>query len=249
MRFSIWGRAVAAILLMTAGCGQAGSSTYDRFANSSEVNALGNLYHLLPGTGGTPGLEVHAVRSSKQVIIHKIGIMPLIEEPDKIEGQLASGAAESVSAQLYARAAMVGGWTVVPQDDVAEVMQQLPPTTQANIDQNALTLGQKLSVDGVLYGSVHRYRERVGYDYAAQTPAAIAFTLHFVDEKSKQIVWTANYAREQKSLSENVLDLPNFIANAGRWVRANDLASQGCEASVDNLQSKLTIEPIVQGQY
>ncbi len=236
---------VAALALMMAGCG----GTFDRFSNSSEVNALGNLYHLIPGTNGTPGLDVHAVRSSKQVIIHKIAVMPLIDEPDKIDGQMASGAAESVSAQLYARATMVGGWTVVPQEDVVEAMQQLPPTTAANMDQNALTLGRKLSVDGVLYGSVHRYRERVGYDYAAQTPAAVAFTLQFVDEKSKQVVWTGNYAKEQKSLSENVLDLPTFIANAGRWVRANDLASQGCEVAVDNMQSKLTIEPLVEGQY
>ena len=235
-------------LLLAAGCGQ-GSSGFERVGSSSEFQTLGNLYRLLPGTGGTPGLEVHAVRSSKQVIIHKIVIMPLIDAPDKIDGQLASGAAEAVSAELYARAAMVGGWTVVPQDDVADILPQMPPTTLANMDQNALDLGRKLSADGVLYGSVHRYRERVGYDYAAQSPAAIAFTVNFVDEKSKQIVWTGNFAKEQKALSENVLDLPTFIANSGRWVRAHDLAAEGSEASIDNLQSKITVQPIVQGQY
>ncbi len=235
-------------LLLAAGCGQ-GSSGFERVGSSSEFQTLGNLYRLLPGTGGTPGLDVHAVRSSKQVIIHKIVIMPLIDAPDKIDGQLASGAAEAVSAELYARAAMVGGWTVVPQDDVADILQQMPPTTLANMDQNALDLGRKLSADGVLYGSVHRYRERVGYDYAAQSPAAIAFTVNFVDEKSKQIVWTGNFAKEQKALSENVLDLPTFIANSGRWVRAHDLAAEGSEASIDNLQSKITVQPIVQGQY
>jgi len=235
-------------LLLAAGCGQ-GSSGFERVGSSSEFQTLGNLYRLLPGTGGTPGLDVHAVRSSKQVIIHKIVIMPLIDAPDKIDGQLAGGAAEAVSAELYARAAMVGGWTVVPQDDVADILQQMPPTTLANMDQNALDLGRKLSADGVLYGSVHRYRERVGYDYAAQSPAAIAFTVNFVDEKSKQIVWTGNFAKEQKALSENVLDLPTFIANSGRWVRAHDLAAEGSEASIDNLQSKITVQPIVQGQY
>ncbi len=112
-----------------------------------------------------------------------------------------------------------------------------------------MALGRKLNVDGVLYGSVHQYRERVGYDYAAQTPAAVAFTLNFVDEKSGQIVWTANFAKEQKALTENVLDLPTFISNSGRWVRAHDLAAQGVREAIGNLQSKITIQPIVQGQY
>jgi hypothetical protein len=89
----------------------------------------------------------------------------------------------------------------------------------------------------------------VGYDYAAQTPAAVAFTLNYVDEHSKQIIWTANFAKEQKSLSDNVLDLPNFLSNGGRWVRAHDLAAQGVQEAVANLQSKVTIQPIVQGQY
>jgi hypothetical protein len=246
-RFPSW-RALVVLILLLAGCGSGGSG-FERVRSSSEFQALGNLYRVLPGTGGVPGLEVHAVRSSKQVIVHKIAIMPLIVEPDKIDGQLPSGAAEAVTAEVYARAAMVGGWTVVPADDVATAMQQLPPTTPANMDQNALELGRRLSVDGVLYGSVHRYRERVGYDYAAQTPAAVAFALKFVDEKSKQVVWTSNFAKEQKSLSENVLDLPTFISNSGRWVRAHDLAAQGAEASIDNLQSKISVQPIVQGQY
>ena len=247
-RFRRWSAMAGLLAFIAASCGE-GANPFERVENSSEFQSVADLYRLLPGTGGVAGLEVHAVRSSKQVVIHKIAVMPLIDAADKIDGQMASGAAEAVSAQVYARAAMVGGWTLVPQDDVAEAMRQMPPTTAANMDQNALELGRKLSVDGVLYGSVHRYRERVGYDYAAQTPAAVAFTFNFVDEKSKQIVWTANYAKEQKSLSENVTDLPDFIANGGRWVRAHDLAVQGSEASIDDLQAKITVEPIVQGQY
>jgi hypothetical protein len=95
---------------------------------------------------------------------------------------------------------------------------------------------------------VNKYRERVGFEYSAQTPAAVAFTLSFVDEHSGQIVWTAKYAREQKALTENVFDLPNFIANKGRWVRAHDIAQEGVNAAIANLYSKLTIQPVLQGQ-
>ena len=51
----------------------------------------------------------------------------------------------------------------------------------ANMDANAMTLGRQLAADGVLYGTVTAYRERVGYDYAAQDPRRGRFTLHFVD--------------------------------------------------------------------
>jgi hypothetical protein len=234
------GMALIASLLIAA-CNQ--------IRNSPEYEQLGNVVDAIPILQRTPGLEVHAVRSSKTVIVHRIAVMPLIAVPDKVAGELATGAAEAVSAEVYARATIVGGWIVTPETDVEDTLQQMPPSTPADLDQNALALGRKLNVDGVIYGSVHRYRERVGYDYAAQTPAAVAFTLNFVDEKSGQIIWTANFAKEQKALTENVLDLPSFISNSGRWVRAHDLAAQGAREAIGSLQSKITIQPIVQGQY
>jgi len=157
-------------------------------------------------------------------------------------------AAQSITAAIYARANELGGWEVAPQDDVDTAMHQMPPLTVADLDQNALALGRKLAADGVIYGSVNRYRERVGFNYAAQSPAAVAFTLNFVDENSKQVVWTAKFAREQKALSQNILDLPNFLSHGARWVRAHDIAVEGINGALDNLQSKLTIEPIVQGK-
>lgn len=198
--------------------------------------------------GGESGLTIHSVRSIKEVIIHRIAVMPLIDAPDQIDKTLPEDAAGSVTAEVYAKASITGGWEVVVQDDVDSAMQQLPPTTLANIDQNALALGRKVAADGVLYGSVNRYRERVGYDYAAQSPAAVAFTLNFVDENSKQIIWSAKFAKEQKALTENIFDLPNFLSNKARWVRAQDIASEGASAAISDLYSKLSIQPIVQGK-
>jgi hypothetical protein len=217
--------------------------------NAPETEELGNVMHdTLPFMNSTPGLDVQAVRSIRQVIVHKITVMPLIDEPDEMDKSLPAGAAGSITAELYGRANVIGGWEVVPQDDVDAALQQMPPTTRADMDQNALALGRKVAADGVIYGSVHRYRERVGFDYAAQTPAAVAFTLKFVDENSKQIVWTARFAREQRSLAENILDLPNFLSHGGRWVRAHDIAVEGVQGALVNLQSKLTVEPVVQGK-
>jgi hypothetical protein len=217
-------------------------------SNTPAYNAVSDTVGALPGLHGTAGLEVHAVRSIKTVIIHKIAVMPLVDQPDQVDKTLPADAAQSLTAAIYARANELGGWEVAVQDDVDTALQQLPPLTVANMDQNALTLGRKLAADGVIYGTVNRYRERVGFDYAAQTPAAVAFTLHFVDEKTGQEVWTAKFAREQKALSQNILDLPNFLSHGARWVRAHDIAIEGINGALDNLQSKLTIEPILEGK-
>jgi hypothetical protein len=216
--------------------------------NAPVVQAMNDAVGSLPGFSRTPGLDVHAVRSIKAVVIHRIAVMQLIDLPDQIDKALEAGAAESVSAEIYARAAMMGGWEVVPQDDVLSAMQQMPPSTQANMDQNALELGRKVAADGVIYGALNRFRERVGYDYAAQSPAAVAFTLYFVDENTKQVVWTAKFAKQQQALTENILDLPNFIQQGARWVRAHDIAAEGVQESLDNLQSKVTIQPVLQGK-
>jgi hypothetical protein len=235
---------VAAVLILSPGCGDFAQNV----SNTPAFNAMSDTVHALPGMHGTTGLEVHAVRSIKTVIIHKIAVMPLVDQPDQIDKTLPPDAAQSITAAIYARASEIGGWEVVAQDDVDSALQQLPPLTLADLDQDALALGSKVAADGVLYGTVNRYRERVGFDYAAQTPAAVAFSLSFVDENSKQIVWSAKFAHEQKALSQNILDLPNFVSHGARWVRAHDIAVEGINGALDNLQSKLTIEPIVQGK-
>jgi hypothetical protein len=234
----------AALVIVIGSCEQ---MAHD-IGNTPEFSAMSDTVHALPGMHGTSGLEVHAVRSIKTVIIHKIAVMPLIDQPDQVDKTLPSDAAQSITAAIYARANELGGWEVVVEDDVDAALQQLPPLTIADLDQNALALGRKVAADGVIYGTVNRYRERVGFDYAAQTPAAVAFALNFVDENTKQVVWTAKFAREQKALSQNILDLPNFVSHGARWVRAHDIAVEGINGALDSLQSKLTIEPIVQGK-
>ncbi len=185
-------------------------------------------------------LHAHAVPSIKQVKINRIAVMPVASDvgPEVI---VADGGPEAVTAELYSQAAIAGGWEVTAQDDVTRAMQKLPPTTPANLDENALKLGHELSVDGVLYGELTQYKERVGLDYAAQAPASVAFTLKFVDMASKQIIWSAKFAKQQKSLSQNFLDLVNFVQQKARWVRAHEIAQEGVQEAVNNLHKDLNL--------
>jgi hypothetical protein len=160
-----------------------------------------------------------------------------------VDRDVAAGAGESMTALVYGQVMLAGGWDVVPEEDAQQAMSSLPPTSLANMDRNALALGHQVSADKVLYGSVERYTERVGYSYAAASPASVNFTLRFVDLGTKQIIWSAKYAKTQKSLSQNILHLPSFLQNQARWVKAIDIASQGVGEAISDLHSRLNLMP------
>lgn len=185
-------------------------------------------------------VKAHAVRSIKTIAISRIAVMPVIESPGAGE-PLAPGGTETISAELYSTVAMAGGWDPIPEQDVQDAMQKLPPTTLGNMDENALKLGHDVSADGVLYGTVEKYTERVGMDYSAASPASVAFTLKFVDLKSGQVVWTAKFAKSQAALSQNLFDLANFVQRSGRWVRAHEIAQEGVKEAVANLHGDLNL--------
>jgi hypothetical protein len=191
-------------------------------------------------------VKTHAVRSIKTIDINRVAVMPLIDAVPVGGEPLAPGAAEAITAELYSQVALAGGWEAIPNDDVADAMQKLPPTTINNLDGNALQLGHDVSADGVIYGTVERYRERVGMDYSAASPAAVSFSLKFVDLKSKEVVWTAKFAKSQAALSQNLFDLANFVQRSGRWVRAHEIAQEGVKEAVADLHGDLNLSQNVQ---
>ncbi|HLX04294.1 MAG TPA: hypothetical protein VKR28_02110 [Candidatus Binatus sp.] len=219
---------VACALLMAAGC-----TTIAADAVNSTTGAVSDAIN-------QRDVKTHAVRSIKTVAINRIAVMPLAE--DSAGGEpLAPGAADAISAELYSQVAMAGGWDPIPAQDVDSAMQKLPPTTVANLDENALKLGREVSADGVLYGTVERYQERVGMDYSAASPASVSFSLKFVDLKSQQVVWTAKFAKSQAALSQNLFDLANFVQRSGRWVRAHEIAQEGAKEAVADLHGDLNL--------
>ena len=185
-------------------------------------------------------VKAHAVASIKTITINRVAVMPLVESPAGGD-TLAPGGAEAVTAELYSAVAIAGGWEVIPQPEVDAALQKMPPTTVGNLDDNALKLAHDVSADGVIYGTVDRYKERVGMDYSAASPASVTFSLKFVDLKSKQIVWTAKFAKSQAALSENIFDLANFVQRSGRWVRAHEIAQEGVKEAVANLHGDLNL--------
>ena len=210
----------------------------------------------VPVIGNSSNVQVEAVRSIKTIRERRIAVMPPLEAPAP-GSVVVEGASDSMTAELQAKMAVEAGWQLVPESDVADAMQKLPPTNTANIEQNATALGREVAADGVLFGEIETYKERVGSDYAADSPASVAFTLHLLDLKSGQVIWTAHFSKSQKSLSENLFDVAAFVQNSGRWVRAHEIAEEGVDQAIDNLHNKLNLTqeatpfpiPPYQGKY
>ncbi len=210
----------------------------------------------VPVVGKSPEVQVESVRSIKTIRVRRIAVMPPIEAPAP-GSTVAEGATDSLTAELQAKMALEAGWQLVPESDVVDAMQKLPPSNAADLKQNAIELGHKVGADGVLYGEIETYKERVGSDYAAASPAAVAFSLHLVDLKSGQVIWNAHFHKSQKALNENLFDVVAFVQNSGRWVRAHEIAAQGVDQAVENLHSKLNLQqegqsfpiPEYQGKY
>jgi hypothetical protein len=185
-------------------------------------------------------LSSHAVRSIRQVEVNNLAIMPIVAAVPFGGDPLAPGAADTITADIYRLAS--GTWKLVPQGAVMQAVQQTQ--SGANLDDAAIRVGQATGADAVLYGSVERYVERVGAEYAADKPASVAFSLKLLDMKSKQVVWSAKFSKTQQPLGTNFFNLPTFLENKGQWVLASELASDGVEQAVENLRSSLGIAPI-----
>ena len=229
-----WTAGAARLALAAAALWFAGCTTLAADAVTSTTESISDVIN-------QRDVKAHAVSSIKTLTINRVAVMPLIDAAPGGGEPMAPGAAEAVSAELYSQVAVAGGWEPIPEQDVAGAMQKMAPTTVANLDGNALRLGHDVSADGVIYGTVERYQERVGMDYSAASPASVAFSLKFVDLKSGQVVWTAKFAKTQAALSQNVFDLANFVQRSGRWVRAHEIALEGVKEAVANLHGDLNL--------
>jgi len=114
--------------------------------------------------------------------------------------------------------------------DLAKSIQKDPLTLMK-------TIGQQVKADYLLWGTLFRYHERVGTSYGVQEPASVAFDLHLLRVKDGVLVWRIQYVKTQKSLSENLLDVENFLKQKMRWVTVEELSRLGMEQILKDFPS------------
>jgi hypothetical protein len=98
-------------------------------------------------------------------------------------------------------------------------------------------MGTQLNADYMLWGSVFHYQERKGTSYGVQQPASVALDLHLLKVKEGKLVWRAQWAKTQKSLTENLLEAESFFKGKMRWVTVEELSRQGMEDMLKDFPS------------
>jgi TolB-like protein len=137
---------------------------------------------------------------------------------------------------VYAAMASMPNWQIVSESEVREVTQGVP----AGGDSARLRrIGESVHADAVIVGRMERYRERVGDQWGAQSPASVAFVLDLIDVRRGDVIWSARFDETQKPLSENIFALGNLGGRGIRWLSAEQLTQDGVRKAVADLHQLL----------
>ncbi|HKY09253.1 MAG TPA: hypothetical protein VJQ55_13465 [Candidatus Binatia bacterium] len=141
-------------------------------------------------------------------------------------------AGEILARITYSVTAALPHWQIVSDSEVREVAETVAAGAEA---ARLRQIGQSVYADAVLTGRVQRYRERVGDEWGAKSPASVAFVLDLVDVRRGDVIWTARFDETQKSLSENIFALGDIGQRGVRWLSAEQLTQDGVRKSIGQL--------------
>lgn len=99
----------------------------------------------------------------------------------------------------------------------------------------AAALTRAFGVDGVLSGTVRRFRARQGSRGGATSPAAVRFDLALHDAQGV-LLFRGEYDETQRSLADDVRSLRRAAQRRFRWVSAEELAAYGARELVGSLE-------------
>ena len=183
--------------------------------------------------------------------IRRIAVMPpsalLGEAPGKAAQGGASdargerGAGEALARFAHSALAGMPGWQIVSESEIREVALTVPPGVEAT---RMRQIGQMVYADAVMVGRVHRYRERVGDEWGAKSPASVAFVIDLIDMRRGDVIWSARFDETQKSLSENIFAIGEISRRGVRWLSADQLMHEGVKKAIAALHQILVRPPV-----
>jgi hypothetical protein len=213
---------LAAIFLWVSACSTFVPATLQsKRSTDLEARKIKRIAVLLPG-GIAPEQRVQAAATATS--------------PEKEEAL-----AELLARLVYSAVAGMPNWQIVSDSEVREVAQSIPP----GADMARLrTIGEMVYADAVLVGRVERFRERIGNEWGAKSPASVAFVLNLIDIRRGDTVWSARFDETQKPLSENIFALGQIGQRGIRWLSAEQLMGEGVRKAVAELHQNLVPSPV-----
>jgi hypothetical protein len=138
-------------------------------------------------------------------------------------------------------------WVLVDDLTVGEAIRQVSGELRPPTADEARSIAKILRADAVLRGDVRVFEERIGTELAAKRPAHVVFAVELMRAPDGTALWQGEYAEQQKSLSENLWNLPGLVRAGGTWVRAGELAEIGASQLVTRLHTALYGAPPSRG--
>ncbi len=93
--------------------------------------------------------------------------------------------------------------------------------------------GRKLEADAVLAGHIYRFRDRVGGNLSVESPASVAFDLHFLRVADGRVLWSGHFDETQKALTDDLFRLSTFLKRDGQWITADQMAVAGLDTVME----------------
>ncbi len=119
---------------------------------------------------------------------------------------------------------------VVPPSVAAPVFQRLRREAMGqDLAKAVAETGRKLGAEAVLIGHLYRFRQREGGAASAENPASVAFDLAMVRVSDARVIWKNSFDETQQSLSENLLNIEQYLKTGLRWLTAQELARLGMD--------------------
>ena len=146
---------------------------------------------------------------------------------------------ELLTKHLYATLVAQPGWQIVSEHEIEEVAQTIGPLNDA---ARRRRLGETVYADAVMTGRVLRYRERIGNEIGAKSPASVAFVVELIDVRRGDIVWSARFDETQRPLSENLFAIGDVGQRGLRWLSADQLMLEGVRKAVNQLH-QILVQP------
>ena len=171
-----------------------------------------------------------------------VAVLPFETAPsaDRGEKRGEAKAGDLVTAQVYRYLSQQTTYLIVP--DVTVIDTLATPDLRRAIGQHerAAQLGKAVGADGVLFGRVDRYDQRVGTAYGASQGASVRFSIGLVSVATGEVVWEGEFEETQESLAANFFDWWIFWDAGPHWLSASELAGLGVDKLLDECRASLT---------
>jgi hypothetical protein len=153
----------------------------------------------------------------------------------EIQG-LAPGAERVVTAQVYGVLSSSPEWRFVPDLTVTQALAKADVSGELSL--RARWLGRQVGADTVLFGTVSRYVERVGAEYGAKQPAAVAIQLQLISVKTGTVLWKGAFDQAQQTLSSNLFNWWQFWSGGPKWFSAPEFTRVAVEHLLGDLSKR-----------